>query len=144
MIDEKIKRDIIIDHYQYPRNKKSVVDAYYHVKHNASDSCIDDFKVFIKFEGDKILDVYYDGIGCAISTSSTSIFSQMLKNKSISFALNLIKNYEQMLDGKEYDEDILEELVVFENLYKQANRIKCGLIGINTMKEIIEEYGKQK
>ena len=41
--------------------------------------------------------------------------------------------------AKEYDADILEEAVAFQNVYKQANRIKCATIGWNAIKEMIDE-----
>ena len=39
---------------------------------------------------------------------------------------------------EEYDEDLLEEAVVFQNTGRQANRIKCATIGWNGMQELID------
>ena len=41
---------------------------------------------------------------------------------------------------KDYDPDLLEEANAFDTLYKQANRIKCGTIGIRAMEELIRNY----
>ena len=60
-------------------------------------------------------------------------------SKSIDEAKLIIKEYLKMIDEDEYDEDILEEANAFDTLYQQANRIKCGTIGIYTIKELLDE-----
>ena len=41
-IDPMLMRQIIMDHYDYPRNKELTKDNGYMSRHMASDSCIDD------------------------------------------------------------------------------------------------------
>lgn len=137
-MDSDLKRQIIIDHYKYPRNKGLISNNLYKTKHQASDSCIDDLTIAIKIEDNLIKDIKFDGVGCAISTASTSIFTELLKGKTRSEAIGIINNYINMVNGKNYDEEILEELLAFNELNRQANRIKCGLIGVNAIKELIE------
>ena len=137
-MDDNFKRAIILDHYSNSKNRGLLDDDRYLLKHNASESCIDDIKVQMLINDNKIEDVRFDGVACTISTASTSIISDLIKNKTREEALNIINNYYAMLNNEEYDEDILEEAIAFDNLYKQANRIKCGMIGINAMKELIE------
>lgn len=138
MMDINLKREIIIDHYKYPRNKGKNISSMYKMKHQASDSCIDDITIYIKFTDGVIEDIQFDGVGCAISTASTSIFTSMLKQKTKSEALYLIEQYCNMLQSENYDAEVLEELLAFDELHKQANRIKCGLIGVKAIKELIE------
>lgn len=144
MMDQTLKREIIMDHYQTPRNKKTITDESYKSKHMAADSCIDDITVYVKGDGHKIVDVAFDGVGCTISTASTSIMSELIKGKSYDEALAIIQEYEDMLDEKEYDEDKLEEANAFDTLSKQANRINCGLIGVKGFKEVIEELKRDE
>ena len=40
-IDPMLMRQIIMDHYDYPRNKELTKDNGYMSRHMASDSCID-------------------------------------------------------------------------------------------------------
>ena len=47
-----------------------------------------------------------------------------------------------MVDEREYDEDMLEELIAFKTVSKQANRIKCATIGIKGFVQLIEESEK--
>ncbi len=138
--DPEILREIIMDYYQNPRNKRNMEDSDYLSTHLASDSCIDDIHVFAKFEGNTIKDIAFDGIACAIATSSTSIMSELLIGKDISEAKKIIENYNNMIYEKPYDEDLLLEANAFQNVHKQANRIKCATIGWKGIAKLIEEY----
>lgn len=144
-IDGVMLRDIIMDHYQYPRNKHPLVeDPQYKSKHMASDSCIDDITVQAKFKDGTIEDVAFDGVACAISTSATDIMSDLVKDKTIEEAQKIIDNYMAMVDEKEYDEDLLDEAVAFQNVGRQANRIKCATIGWNALQALIDEEKKEE
>ncbi len=140
MMDKEFKREIMMDHYTHPRNKREVNDENYLKKHNASDSCIDDITVYMLFDGDVVKDVAFDGVGCTICTASTDIIADLIKDKTIEEAKEILRNYYAMVDEEEYDEDILEEANAFDTLSKQANRIKCGTIGIHAMSDIIKQY----
>lgn len=144
-IDGAMLRDIIMDHYQYPRNKHPLVeDPQYKSKHMASDSCIDDITVQAKFKDGTIEAVAFDGVACAISTSATDIMSDLVKDKTIEEAQKIIDNYMAMVDEKEYDEDLLDEAVAFQNVGRQANRIKCATIGWNALQALIDEEKKEE
>ena len=62
-----------------------------------------------------------------------------LAGKTVEEAKEIIRNYFDMVDGKEYDPELLQEALVMRNVHKQANRIKCATIGWNAMKQMIEE-----
>ncbi len=144
-IDGAMLRDIIMDHYQYPRNKRELSsDPEYKSKHMASDSCIDDITVQAKFKDGTIEDVAFDGVACAISTSATDIMSELVKDKTLEEAQEIIDNYMAMGDEKEYDEDLLEEAIAFQNVGRQANRIKCATIGWNALQELIDNEKKEE
>ncbi len=137
--DATILRELIMDHYQYPHNHKLVKDDRYLSRHMASESCIDDITVQTYIKDGIIKDIQFDGVACTISTASTSMMSDLLIGKTLAEAKVIVEEYFKMLDGKEYDEDILEEAIAFKNVYKQANRIKCASIGWNAIQEMIEE-----
>lgn len=144
MMDESLKRAIIMDHYTKPHNKGLKDDESYKVIHMASDSCIDDITVQVKVENDVVKDVRFDGVGCTIAFSSTSIMTDLVKNKKVDDALHIIDEYYNMIDEKQYDEDLLEEANAFDTLYKQANRIKCGTIGIKAINSLLREYKNEE
>lgn len=139
-MDKELKRAIIVDNYQNPINRGLVDDKNY-IKHNSSaTSCIDNIDIAVKFEDDIIKDIRFDGEACAISTSATSIMIHTFIGKSIEEAKEIIKNYENMIEEREYDSNILEELIVYDDIYMQANRKNCALLPIEGLKKIIEEY----
>ena len=142
--DPMMIRQVILDHYQYPRNKGLTNDFRYGRVRMNSDSCVDDINVEMLVENGVIKDIKFDGIACTISTASTSIMSELLKNKTVDEATNIINNYMNMIDEKEYDEDLLEEAGAFKNTYKQANRIKCATIGWRGVQELLEKEGKHE
>lgn len=137
--DPMVLRQIIMDHYEYPRNHELTKDTGYVQKHMASDSCIDDIYVQAKLDGDTIRDIRFDGVACTISTASTSIMSELLQGKTKEEAKHIMEQYFAMINGEAYDQDVLQEAVVFHTVGKQANRIKCATIGWNAMKEILAE-----
>ena len=142
MMDKKIKREIMLDHYSNPNNKMKISDDRYKSIHNASESCIDDITVYMLVEDGIIKDVKFDGIGCTICTSSTDIMCDLVTGKSLSKAKEIINEYYNMVDEKPFDEDKLDEANAFDTLYQQANRIKCGTIGIHAIEDLIKEYEK--
>ena len=143
-IDATLLREIIMDHYEYPRNKELSDKEGYVSKHMASDSCIDDITVQAKIEDGTIKDCRFDGTACTIATSSTSIMTELVVDKSVDEAETIVDNYFSMIDQKDYDEDVLEEAVAFQGVGKQANRINCATIGWKALKELLEESEGKK
>ena len=136
--DQNVLRQIIMEHYQRPCNK-GLIEGYPEI-HMASESCIDDLHVQLLLEDGVVKDVRFDGVACTISTSSTSIMSELLKGKSVDEANKIIDEYYKMINQEEYDADMLEEAYAFHTVYKQANRIKCATIGIDGMKELLNKH----
>ena len=44
-----------------------------------------------------------------------------------------------MIDEKEYDKDLLGELNVYDEIYKQPNRKNCALLPFNSLKKIVDK-----
>ena len=132
-------REVIMDHYEYPRNKKFKNDPEYTRVNLDSESCIDNIDLEVKIEDGVIKDICFDGVACTISTASTSIMSELLKDKSVEEARVIIDNYLAMLHGEDYDEELLEEANAFVNTGKQANRIKCATLSWNGLKDILDK-----
>lgn len=139
MQDPMVLRQILMDHYEYPRNHQLTHDEAYMTRHMASDSCIDDIHVESKIENGVIEDIRFDGIACTIATASTSIMSELLKGKKVEEAKVIIENYHNMIDQKPYDEELLEEAIALHTVGRQANRIKCATIGWKAIEEMIKE-----
>ncbi len=51
-----------------------------------------------------------------------------LVGKTIDEVREIIENYINMIDEKEYNKDVLEQAIVYDDIYKQPNRKKCALL----------------
>lgn len=124
----------MLEHYQHPKNRGLIEDTTYISINMNSESCIDEINLMAKIENGKIIDVKFDGEACAICTSSTSIMIDTLIGKTLEQAKEIINNFENMIEEKEYSEEILEQAIVYDEIYKQPNRKRCALLpwwGIN-------------
>ena len=138
-LDSMMMRQIIMDHYESPRNHGLVDDDNYKFINMDSETCIDDIDIQALIEDGIIKDIRFDGEACAICTASTSIMSELLIGKTIDEAKEIINNYQNMIYEKDYDPKILEEAIVFMNTHKQANRIKCATLGWTGIKQILDQ-----
>lgn len=127
-MDSNMKRSIILEHYSSPFNKGLIYDDSYIRINVRNESCIDNINMMLKIENDIIKDIRFDGEACAISTSSTSIMISTLLNKNINEALEILTNFENMINEEEYNKEILGEAIVYDEIYKQPNRKKCALL----------------
>ncbi|MBE6157865.1 MAG: SUF system NifU family Fe-S cluster assembly protein [Firmicutes bacterium] len=141
-MDNNLRREIILDNYQHPMNKKLVDDDSYLSTNYNSESCIDNLTIQMKIEDNIIKDIVFDGEACAISTSATSIFIRSLIGKSVEEAKKIIINYNNMLQEKEYDQDLLGELEVYSEISKQPNRITCALLPSTCITRMLEQLEK--
>lgn len=138
-LDNNMMRQIIMDHYSNPTNKHQPEGEGFEKVHMHSDNCIDDLDIFLKVENDVVVDACFDGVACTISTASTDIMCDLLREKDKKTALYMIEQYHHMMHEEEFDHDILEEAIVFINTSKQAARIRCATIGWNAADEILKD-----
>lgn len=140
--DQTLIRQMILERYESPiykidENNFDFKD--YKSFNHKSDSCIDNITVYLKIENDIIVDAKFSGIGCAISTASTDILCEIVINKNFDKVIEILDNYFNMIKQERYDEAILENLFIFKNVGNQMNRIKCALVGVNSIKNIIDK-----
>lgn len=142
-MDENLKRDIILDNYTNPENKSRVEDESYIGVNSNNSSCIDNVDLWVKIEDGNIKDIKFDGEACAISTASTSIMTKELVGKTIEEAKKFIENFYNMINEEEYDENELNEALVFDTIYKQANRKTCATLPYKGIQDAIDIYEKR-
>ena len=141
-MDNNLKRSIILEHYQNPKNKGLIEDESYIKVNMNNESCIDEINLMVKLDGDKIIDARFDGEACAVCTSSTSIMINSIIGKTLSEAYEIFKNFDNMLEEKEYNSEILNEAIVYDDIAKQPNRKKCALLPWWGIEKIIKEVKK--
>ncbi len=142
-MDSNTKRDIIMEHYSHPKNRVRTEDPDYLKINTNNSSCIDNLDIYIKIKNKKIEDIVFDGEACAISISSTSIMITNLIGKTVLEALDYINNFEAMVNEEKYNEEILNEALVYDDIYKQNNRKNCALLPYKGLKKVLEDYLKE-
>ena len=145
-MDNNLRWEIILDNYQEPMNRGLIDDDSYLKINTNSESCIDNLDYMMKIEDNKIIDIRFDGEACTISTSASSIMIRSLIGKSVNDAKKILENYKNMISEKEYDEELLGELIVYNEISKQPNRINCALlpsVAIDKMLGELELYDKE-
>ena len=139
-MDQNMKRSIIMEHYSNPKNRGLIEDNSYIKVDTNNDSCIDEINLMVKIDDGKIVDARFDGEACAICTSSTSIMIDTLLGKNVEDAIKIYKNFNQMINEERYDEDVLEQAIAYDDIYKQPNRKKCALLPWWGFEKVVNEY----
>ncbi len=135
----EIRKTIILENYQNPKNRGLVDDKSYDIIKNDSKTCIDQIDLQIKVLNGIVVDARFDGEACAICTSSTSILISLILNKPLSEIDKIIDNFVKMINEEEYDEDILEEAIVYSDISKQPNRKNCALLTWKGLRNYIDD-----
>ena len=141
-MDNDLKRSIILENYQNPKNRGLLNKEDYIKTNTNSDSCIDEINLEVKIEDGVIKDIRFDGEACAICTSATSIMIETLIGKNLEEAKEIFDNYQNMIEEKHYDEEKLESAIVYNDISKQPNRKKCALLPWWGIEKAFIEYEK--
>ena len=132
-----------MDNYSDPMNKGLINDDGYLKIRTSSESCIDDLSFMMKIENNIIKDIRFDGEACAISTSATSIMIRSLIGKSVDDAKKILINYKNMIEEKDYDKELLSDLVVYDSISKQPNRKNCALLPYKAINSMLGELNNR-
>ncbi len=140
----ELYQEVILDHSKKPRNLREIENAEHHAKgHNPL--CGDRVTVFVVLKDGKILDVSFQGDGCAISTASASMMTESLKGKTMAEAEALFGKFHNLVTGKlppgEGTED-LGKLAVFAGVQEFPIRVKCATLAWHTLRAAIENSQK--
>ena len=144
-MDRELKRSIIMENYRDTDNRiRHDKDDKYKMFNTRSATCIDNLDLYVNINNDIIEDISFDGEACVISTSSTNIMINLLKGKSVDEALDIIKNYNNMIKEIDYDKSVLGEAICYDDIYKQPNRIKCATLSWDGIYRELIKYKNQK
>lgn len=138
-MDQDLKREIIMENYMHPTNRKRSDENTYKKLNTANSSCIDNIDIYVKFKDDIIEDITFEGEACAISISATSIMINNLIGKTKEEALTYIKEFYNMTEGKEHNSETLKEAIVYDDIYKQGNRKTCATLPFRGIEKAILE-----
>ena len=139
---EELYKEVILDHYRAPRNKGRL-DPHDVALERNNPLCGDEIELFLKFDGEAVEGIAFEGKGCSISQASASMMTEKIKGVSTKEAQALAESIKRMMAGEEEgDPKELEDLVSLKGVVKYPVRIKCALLGWNTLLEALEESGK--
>jgi nitrogen fixation protein NifU and related proteins len=133
MDPRELYQDIILDHGRHPRNFRKIEHPS-HFAHGHNPLCGDRVTVYLSLDGDRIKDVSFEGRGCAISTASASLMTELLKGKTLAEADALFKSFRADVTG-EGDasvppalEDDMERLAPLGGVRQYPARVKCATL----------------
>lgn len=137
---EDLYKEVILDHYRAPRNRGKLEGAETHL-HRDNPLCGDEIDLYIDIDGDTVTGLSFEGKGCSISQASISMMTEKLKGSPISDAEQLANTFKQMMQGENPEDlDALGDLVALQGVQKYPVRIKCALLGWNTLLEGLKIY----
>jgi nitrogen fixation NifU-like protein len=139
-------QDIILDHGQKPRNFREIEHPTHSAKgHNPL--CGDRLTVYLTVEGDKITDVAFQGRGCAISTASSSLMTEVLKGKTIGEANQLFRAFHGTVTGgvppelPDALEDDFDRLTPLGGVSAYPARVKCATLAWHAFEAALKAGG---
>ena len=142
---KELYHDINLEHGKSPRNFGKC-EKYTHKAKGHNPLCGDQVHVYLKLNNEKKVDnVTFEGSGCAISIASTSIMTELVKEKPLEVAkkivmdfLNMIKNTQE-IKSNDLDEDQKIKIMSLSGVKQYPMRVKCATLAWHTLTSAIEE-----
>ena len=141
-MQDNIYSRALIDHVSHPDYNYTLEDAT-HTERGINASCGDDLTMHVRIKDGIIDEVSWTGEGCAVSKASADMLSDLVQGMTIDEALDLCHLFENMIVGKETDEELLEEkldeALCLQGISRMPARVKCAELGWRTLERILEQ-----
>jgi nitrogen fixation NifU-like protein len=130
----ELYQEVIVDHSRRPRNFRKL-DAHACVAEGYNPLCGDKVTVYVELENGVLKDVAFQGSGCAISTASASVMTELLKGKSRAEAQRLFDSFHTLVTkGAHAAAKVgLGKLAVFAGVSEFPSRVKCAVLAWHTL-----------
>ncbi len=137
MIDEirDLYQEVILDHNKHPYHFHAMDSADAKLE-GYNPLCGDHYTFYLKYDGERIGQVSFEGSGCAISKASASIMSSVLEGKSREEADTLFELFIGIITGKLDPMEHIDELgklAAFAGVSEFPMRVKCATLPWHTM-----------
>ena len=145
---EDLYREVILDHYRSPRNRRKLPGPSASAD-GSNPLCGDDVHVDVLIDGDVIIDIGITGQGCSISQASGSMMGEAVKARSIDQIHTLTSRFKGMMSidgGVDPGLDparpgsVLGDLESLQGVRKFPVRIKCADLPWTTLEEALRTY----
>ena len=137
---DALYQEIILDHNRRPRNHHEMPGATCSAD-GKNPNCGDALTVWLKVEGDKVEDISFQGVGCAISKASASLMTMSVKGKSRHDVLELFDKVHGLVTGSDANaaaDKSLGSLRALAGVSKFPMRVKCASLSWHAMKAALE------
>lgn len=127
-------QEVIFDHNRNPRNFRVMENANRKVE-GFNPLCGDRLTLYLRVEGHVIKDASFQGSGCAISTASVSLMTEIVKDKTEAEAEQLFETFHKMTTGKGDDIQLeaVGKLAVLAGVREYPARVKCATLAWHTL-----------
>ncbi|MBX9642326.1 MAG: SUF system NifU family Fe-S cluster assembly protein [Mycobacteriaceae bacterium] len=140
---EQMYQDVILDHYKHPQHRglrEPFGAEVFHVNPVCGDEVT--LRVALSADGQRVVDISYDGQGCSISQAATSVLTEQVIGQSVPQALDIIDAFTEMVSSRgnvQGDEEVLGDGVAFAGVAKYPARVKCALLGWMAFKDALAQ-----
>ncbi len=128
---------VIMDHYQRPRNRGELEDADLE-EYLLNPLCGDEVTVYANFRDGKVAEVKFGGRGCSISQASASMMTERLMGKSLEEAGAEISHFKAMMVGEEEFPE-MDDLAALKGVIQYPSRIKCATLAWTAFQKGLKE-----
>ncbi len=123
--------EMVTDHAKNPRHRGKAEPCSC-IGTGNNPLCGDKLVITINKKGDSIVNVKFDGEGCAISIASADLMAEVLAGKSVNDAKNLFEGFHQLVTG-EGNPEVPKKLAVFSGVREFPMRVKCATLAWHTI-----------
>ncbi|HEX2867661.1 MAG TPA: SUF system NifU family Fe-S cluster assembly protein [Ignavibacteriales bacterium] len=137
----EIYQETIMEHDRNPRNFNVCFECN-HQDEGFNPFCGDHIVLYLNVEGNMIKDISFQGELCAISKSSASIMTDMLKGKSLKEAEALFNKFHKAFsspDSSQIKAANLGDLAIYSSIQHSPARMKCAYLPWQTMTNLISQ-----
>ena len=142
---KELYQEIILDHGKNPRNLRKSENFNKDAKgHNPL--CGDKVHIYAKVDKEKkVIDLSFEGEGCAISLASASILTDVVKGKEYSLAERIISDFLMMIKKNDkmktnsLDEDQVTTMMSLSGVKEFPMRVKCATMAWHTCLSAVEK-----
>jgi nitrogen fixation NifU-like protein len=139
---QELSREIILDHYQNPRNQGRLEHPTL-ANRGYNPICGDDIELSVNIDeqDDRIREIGFVAHGCSISTASASMMTEVMKNRTLAEAEASVQQFTQQMSDRDLTPRELEdELDALQGVKKYPARVKCALLPWTTLRETVDLY----
>ena len=132
-------QEVILDHNRSPRNFGPLEGADLQADgHNPL--CGDKISIAVKVEDGVLIDVRFEGSGCAISKASASLMTEGVKGKSLDEVRAMFERFRQLVTDQDALVDpSLGKLAVFAGVRDYPARVKCAILAWHTLRAAVDD-----